>query len=122
MPRAKRLYYLIAFILLFCVEFAIATYLKGGFIRGYLGDLLVVILVYAGLMTVSILSVKTGLLTTGIVALSIELLQLIDLTQYFEGNAKKVATLVLGSHYSWLDLLMYALGILLVWLLERAKQ
>lgn len=121
MPRAKRLYYLIAFILLFCVEFAIATYLKGGFIRGYLGDLLVVILVYAGLMTVSNLSVKAGLLTTGIIALSIEVLQLIDLTQYFEGSAKKVATLILGSHFSWLDLLMYTLGILVVWLVERAK-
>lgn len=121
MQRAKRSYYITAFILLFSIEFAIATWSKGGFIRGYLGDLLVVILVYAGLMMISKLHVKRGILATAIIALTIELLQLINLTQYFEGNAKKVAILVLGSHFSWLDLFMYALGILVIWLLERFK-
>ena len=120
-PRAKRLYYVIGFTILFGVEAAIAMYLKGGFIRSYLGDLLAVILIYTLLMACSRLSVKTGLVLTASIALLVEVLQLIDLTQFFEGTYKQVATLVFGSHFSWIDLLMYALGMLAVYRLERVK-
>ena len=120
-PRAKRLYYVIGFAILFGLEAAIALYLKGGFIRGYLGDLLAVILIYTLIMSCSRFSVKRGLALTASIALLVEVLQLIDLTQFFEGTYKQVATLIFGSHFSWLDLLMYALGILVIYRLEQAK-
>ena len=120
-PRAKRLYYVIGFTILFGVEAAIAMYLKGGFIRSYLGDLLAVILIYTLLMACSRLSVKTGLVLTASIALLVEVLQLIDLTQFFEGTYKSVAIILFGSHFSWLDLFMYGLGILVVYGLERVK-
>ncbi|MCC4213904.1 DUF2809 domain-containing protein [Leeuwenhoekiella parthenopeia] len=120
-PRAKRLYYVIGFVILFGIEAAIAMYLKGGFIRSYLGDLLAVILIYTLIMSCSRLAVKTGLVLTASIALLVEVLQLIDLTQFFEGTYKQVATLVFGSHFSWIDLLMYALGMLAVYRLERVK-
>lgn len=120
-PRAKRLYYVIGFVILFGVEAAIAMHLKGGFIRSYLGDLLAVILIYTLIMSCSRLSVKTGLVLTASIALLVEVLQLIDLTQFFEGSYKSVAVLLFGSHFSWLDLLMYALGIFVVYGLERVK-
>ena len=120
-PRAKRLYYVISFAILFGIEAAIAMYLKGGFIRSYLGDLLAVILIYTLIMSCSLLAVKRGLILTASIALLVEVLQLIDLTQFFEGTYKQVATLVFGSHFSWLDLLMYALGILVIYRLEQAK-
>lgn len=119
--RAKRRYYAIAFISLFLVEAAIASYLKGGFIRSYLGDLLVVILIYSLIMLCSRFSVGKGLLVTAALALLVEVLQLIDLTQFFEGFYKSVAVILFGSHFSWLDLLMYGLGILLVYVVEQAK-
>lgn len=121
MPRAKRRYYVIGFIILFGIEAAIAGYLKGGFIRSYLGDLFAVILIYTLLMACSRFSVKTGLMLTALIALLVEVLQLIDLTQFFEGPYKSVAVLLFGSHFSWLDLLMYALGLLVVYALERIK-
>ena len=120
-PRAKRLYYLIGFVILFGIEAAIAMYLKGGFIRSYLGDLLAVILIYTLIMSCSRLAVKTGLVLTASIALLVEVLQLIDLTQFFEGTYKSVAIILFGSHFSLLDLLMYALGILVVYGLERVK-
>ena len=121
MPRAKRRYYVIGFIILLGIEVAIAGYLKGGFIRSYLGDLFAVILIYTLLMSCSRFSVKTGLVLTASIALMVEILQLIDLTQFFEGSYKSVAVLLFGSHFSWLDLLMYALGLLVVYALERIK-
>lgn len=106
------------FLLLLGVEIAIANYLKTGFIRAYLGDFLVVILLYYLLMSTLKPSVKKGLVLTLAIAFAIELLQLIDLTRFFPQEYKQLAILVLGSHFSWLDLLMYVLGILCVCITE----
>lgn len=108
----KRAIYFLIFLFLLGLEIAIATYLKTGSIRAYLGDLLVVILLYCLLMSTLKPSVKTGLVLTLAIAFAIELLQLINLTRFFPQEYKQLATLVLGSHFSWLDLLMYVLGIL----------
>ena len=108
----KRAIYFLIFLFLLGLEIAIATYLKTGFIRAYLGDLLVVILLYCLLMSILKPSVKTGLLLTLAIAFAIELLQLIDLTRFFPQEYKQLATLILGSQFSWLDLQMYVLGII----------
>ncbi|RXG13317.1 putative protein DUF2809 [Leeuwenhoekiella aestuarii] len=105
-PRSKRSNYSIGFVILLSIEIAIATYLKTGFIRANLGDFLVVILLYCLLMGCSSISVKTGLLVTLVISFIIEFLQLVNLPQY-----QHAATLVFGSHFSWLDLLMYVFGI-----------
>lgn len=42
----KRLKYLIAFLLMFAVEVLIAAFVHDGFVRPYLGDVFVVILIY----------------------------------------------------------------------------
>ena len=114
----KRGIYFLLFLLLLGVEIAIANYLKTGFIRAYLGDFLVVILLYCLLMSTLKPSVKTGLVLTLAIAFAIELLQLIDLTRFFPQEYKKLATLILGSQFSWLDLLMYMLGIACVGITE----
>ena len=114
----KRAIYLLIFLFLLGVEIAIATYLKTGFIRAYLGDLLVVILLYCLLMSTLKPSVKTGLILTLAIAFAIELLQLVNLTKFFPQEYKQLATLVLGSHFSWLDLLMYVLGIVVAGITE----
>ena len=114
----KRAIYFLIFLFLLLLEIAIATYLKTGFIRANLGDLLVVIVLYCLLMSTLKPSVKTGLVLTLPNAPTIELLQLIDLTRFFPQEYKQLATLVLGSHFSWLDLLMYVLGIVCVWITE----
>lgn len=118
----KRAIYFLIFLFLLGVEIAIATYLKTGFIRAYLGDLLVVILLYCLLMSILKPSVKTGLILTLAIAFAIELLQLINLTRFFPQEYKQLATLVLGSHFSWLDLLMYVLGIVVAGITELVLQ
>ena len=118
----KRAIYFLIFLFLLGLEIAIATYLKTGFIRAYLGDLLVVILLYCLLMSILKPSVKRGLILTLAIAFAIELLQLIDLTRFFPQEYKQLATLVLGSHFSWLDLLMYVLGIVVAGITELVLQ
>ncbi|MGO4912036.1 DUF2809 domain-containing protein [Leeuwenhoekiella sp. W20_SRS_FM14] len=119
--RNSRLAYLLGFVFILILEIAIAIYLKTGFIRANLGDFLVAILLYCLLMTVSNTSVKNGLFITLVFSFIIEFLQIINLTQFFPIAYKKWAALVFGSHFSWLDVLMYTLGILTIWGVEYAQ-
>ena len=43
----KRFFYIISFLLIFCIEVLIALYVRDNFIRPYVGDMLVVVLVYS---------------------------------------------------------------------------
>ncbi|MFI8380287.1 DUF2809 domain-containing protein [Leeuwenhoekiella sp. NPDC079379] len=119
--RNTRLAYALGFSIILIVEIAIATYLKTGFIRANLGDFLVVIFLYCLLMTVINISVKNGLIITLLFSFLIEFLQIINLTRFFPTEYKKWAALVFGSHFSWLDILMYTLGILTIWGFEYAR-
>ncbi|MEC8884967.1 MAG: DUF2809 domain-containing protein, partial [Bacteroidota bacterium] len=87
----KRGIYFLLFLLLLGIEIAIATYLKTGFIRAYLGDFLVVILLYCLLMSTLKPSVKTGLVLTLAIAFAIELLQLVNLIRFFPQEYKQLA-------------------------------
>ena len=41
----KRIFYIISFLVIFCIEVLIALYVRDRFIRPYVGDMLVVVLV-----------------------------------------------------------------------------
>ena len=43
----KRIFYIISFLVIFCMEVLIALYVRDRFIRPYVGDMLVVVLVYS---------------------------------------------------------------------------
>ncbi|MEH6408103.1 MAG: DUF2809 domain-containing protein, partial [Leeuwenhoekiella sp.] len=58
-------------------------YVKDRFIRPYLGDFLVVIMIYCFVMGLSSISIKKGLVLVLLFAFAIEFLQLLPLRQYF---------------------------------------
>ena len=43
----KRIFYIISFLVIFCIEVLIALYVRDNFVRPYVGDVLVVVLVYS---------------------------------------------------------------------------
>lgn len=43
----KRIFYIISFLMIFCIEVLIALYVRDSFVRPYMGDALVVVLVYS---------------------------------------------------------------------------
>ena len=43
----KRIFYIISFLVIFCIEVLIALYVCDNFVRPYIGDVLVVVLVYS---------------------------------------------------------------------------
>ena len=118
--------YFLGFILLFIIEVCIALYLHDTIIRPFVGDMLVVLLVYCFVMTVLLLTTTRIKIT--IVALSVlvfafcvEALQATELLQTLDLSENKLASVILGSTFDWLDLVAYIIGTLFIILLEKIR-
>jgi len=118
LDRNKRRYYLIGFFLLLLIEISIAKYVQDDFVRPYLGDFLVVILLYCFLMSVSKLRVRKGLIIVLSFSFAVEFFQLIDIEKILQFQPPEIVMIVLGSSFSVWDLLAYSLGIIFCYLLE----
>lgn len=92
----------------------------GGWVRHYIGDVLVVILIYSGLMSIINFNKKTVILFTLIFAFAIEFSQYFKLADRLEFEQGSVAYIVLGNTFSVADLVCYAVGCLLILLVENS--
>lgn len=113
--------YFIYAILLFLIEFFIGFYMTDAYIRPYGGDFLVVILIYCTVRAFF----KTPVMATCIGVLLFS--YIVEITQYFNlvyvlgwGNSR-TARILMGTHFSFIDLLAYTLGIGLVILIEKTS-
>lgn len=116
--RKSRKVYIVVAVTLFMVEIGIERYVHDGFIRPYLGDFIVVILLYAILMSVSYLRVITAAIFTLFFSYVVETAQYLQLVTLLGLEDNKFARIVIGTHFSWWDMLMYTLGILCVLIVE----
>jgi len=110
-------YFIIA-VLLFLTEIFIALYVNDRIIRPYVGDFLVVIFLYClirAFLHAPIIKVALGVL---LFAYLVELLQYLDFIGTVGLRGSKLANVVLGNHFEWIDLLAYTLGIGLVMVVE----
>lgn len=105
------------------VEVLIATVFKHWFfVRAYLGDVIVVLLIYTFIL--SFFEVKNkSILILGIFIFSvlIETLQYLGIAEYLQLKPGSIAHIVVGSSFSWIDILCYAAGCLLLWLLPKKE-
>jgi len=103
--------YFIISALLFITEVFIALLNPNDFIRYFLGDVIVAILLYTSVRAILNSNKKTTALAVYIFSISIEIFQ------YFNGIAllglekNTLARLIIGTTFSWTDLLAYTIGI-----------
>lgn len=114
--------YFLLTILIFLVEVLIATVLKDNFfIRAYLGDVIVVILLYTCVKSFVIIN-ETKLII-GIFAFSC----LVEFSQFFHIADKlgfqpgSLMYIVIGNSFSWIDILCYAVGCLILYVFIKFK-
>jgi hypothetical protein len=111
---------LLATILLFVVEVIIATKLNGHhFIRAYFGDFLVVMLVYCAVKAFWNVQPKRLAIGVFLFACVIELAQLFHLADVL--HLTGWARVVLGTSFSFHDILMYAAGCVAIWWLDSRE-
>jgi hypothetical protein len=123
MLKFQPCYFILAAIL-FITEVLIAIFVHDSIIRPYIGDLLVVILLYC--LIQSFFDLPVGATAIGVLLFSytIELLQYFKIVKVLGLQHNTLAKVIIGTSFAWLDLVMYTLGIVLVLLVEKkaAKQ
>lgn len=117
-----RLRYLGAFFILLCIELFIGICVHDRFIRPYVGDMLVVILIYFFLRALHPYGMKNMIWYVFFFALAVEILQYFHLGRLLGLEHNRLAMIILGSTFDVADILCYFTGCLLVWLTERRKR
>ncbi len=112
-------YYFGFAILLFLVEIGIALFVHDSFVRPYLGDVWVVILMYCFLKSFLKLSVLKVAIFVLIFSFSIELLQYLNIVDKLGLSKSKIARTVIGTSFSWIDILTYIAGFSIVLIIEK---
>ena len=110
--------YVVAAAVLFIIEVLIALFVTDGFVRGYLGDVLVVALVYAASRAMTRTSVAQALAVTLGVALAVEIGQAVGVLKMLGLADNRVAAVVFGGVFDVLDIAAYLAGGALVVIAE----
>ncbi|AYN00730.1 DUF2809 domain-containing protein [Chryseobacterium sp. 3008163] len=109
-------------LLIFLVEVLIATVLKDQFfIRAYLGDVIVVMLLYT--LVKSFFITNNTKLILGIFAFSclIEFAQFFNIADKLGFQPGSLMYIVIGNSFSWIDIICYGVGCLILYLLVKIK-
>jgi hypothetical protein len=119
MLRFNKKYFLLASIL-FIIELLIALFVRDSFVRPYVGDYLVVILIYCAVRTIldaPIINVAIGVL---LFAYAIEVLQYFQIINRLGLQNNIIAKTAIGYGFEWFDLVAYTLGILTILAWEKS--
>lgn len=110
-------YFLLAFHL-FIIEVLIALYITDNFVRPYVGDYLVVMLIYCAVRTfIKANPVKIAIAVL-LFAYLVEVLQYFRIVDRLGLTGNTLAKTVIGYGFEWLDMLAYTLGVLTIVLIE----
>jgi uncharacterized membrane protein len=114
----NRNYFTLA-ILLFLIEVCIALFVNDNFIRPYIGDVLVVILMYCAVKSVFNLPVMATALGVLLLSFGIELLQYANFIEKIGLETNTLARTILGHSYSVEDLMAYTIGVIVIITVEK---
>lgn len=98
-------------IIIFVIEVFIVLFVRDKFVRPYIGDLLVVIFLYALLKAFLKLKVITAATTVLVFACIIEFLQYFKIVHLLGLENSTSARVILGSTFEWEDIFVYMVGI-----------
>lgn len=114
--------YAISFFILLMVEVLIALYIKDDFIRPYIGDMLVVVVVYCFVRIFIPEKFKLMPLYVFIFAAFIEVLQYLKLVEVLGLQNNTFARIVIGSVFDLKDILCYGVGCVLLGVYEKISR
>ncbi len=106
----KRLPYLIATLVLLTVEVFIGLFVHDGFVRPFIGDVLVVILIYTFIRIFIPEKMRFLPLFVFIFAAAVEVLQLLRIVEVLGLQDNKVMSTIIGTSFDIRDILCYFVG------------
>ena len=119
-PMLKFRYrYFILAIIIFLIEVFIALFIHDEIIRPHVGDLLVVILIYSFLRSFLNFSAWTIAISTLLFSYMVEILQYFKIVERLGLQNSKFARTIIGTSFSWIDIVAYTIGVAIVLLIEK---
>ena len=121
----KRTAYLLATVLIFLVELFIALFVRDNFIRPYVGDMLVVVLIYTFLRIIFPERPRLLPLYVFLFAAGVEALQGMRIVELLDLQNNRFFSVLIGTTFDWKDIICYGVGCVLlglweVWLRRKA--
>ncbi|MDV7106258.1 DUF2809 domain-containing protein [Vibrio sp. TH_r3] len=101
---------LIKALLLLIVLVYIALYIKGDFVRAYFGDFLVVIFIYYFVRAFIDITPYKLIISVVLFSYLVELAQYFDVLYLLGLNENPAVSIVIGTTFDWIDILIYSLG------------
>lgn len=117
-----KLKYLFLTLILLIIEIGIALFVKDSVIRPFVGDVLVIILIYCFLrvfLNADYRKIACGVL---LFAFLIEVLQYFDYVKIFGLENNRILSVAMGRTFEWLDFVAYFIGFLLIVFAEKLNE
>lgn len=115
----KRLMYILITIIVFLMGVVLIKWFdNGGFIRGFLGDLIVVIFMYCLIKIFFDIEAKKLIIGVLLFSFTIEILQYFKLINYLGLQEYKLAQILLGATFDTIDLIAYTIGGVVVYFMD----
>lgn len=116
--RKQRISYAIAFVILFIIEVIIALFVHDAFIRPYIGDVLVVLVLYMAVRIIITDGCRLLPLYIFLFATVVECLQYFNLIQILGVENNAFLRVLIGSVFDLKDILCYGAGCILLGIYE----
>lgn len=117
--RKKKLLYLLITVITLLTEVLIGKFAHG-FIRGGIGDVLVIVLIYCGVRTLFPDKIKYLAAYVFIIGLAAEIAQYFHILSILGLASSRLLTIILGGTFSFGDILCYAAGAVICVLIKKA--
>lgn len=121
--KKQRIKYLIAFTILLCIEILIAICVHDTFIRPYVGDLLVVVVLYCIVRVIIPDKYRLIPFWIFVFAAFIECLQYLKWVERFGIENNAFLRILMGATFDWKDIVCYGIGCILLgiyeWLIQK---
>lgn len=112
-------YYVYWTVLLFLIEVYIGAFVKDNFVRPYMGDFLVVILIYTFVRAFFKYSIIKTAIGTLLFSFLVEILQYFKIVEILGLESHRLARTVIGTSFVWEDFVFYTMGIVTVLICEH---
>ena len=122
MAKKSRTLYTILFSSLLLTEILIALFVRDDFVRPYVGDMLVTVLICCFVRIFFPKGVPGLSIYVFLFAAAVEIGQYFDMVKLLGLENNRFFSVLLGTTFSPADLLCYALGCIAFWLLDRVIQ
>ena len=119
MKNRHRLIYILLFLVFLAVEVFIALFVSDNFIRPYVGDMLVTVVICLFLRVVTPLKSKLLPFYVFVLAAAVEIGQYFDFVALLSLDGNRFISVLLGRTFSIADIVCYGIGCLLFFAAER---